>query len=75
MVTRVGVIGYSAGNGHPFSFSAIINGYSEKDFLCSGWPIINSDLKKREAEEIERSPPVVGDRNRDLEIEQIGPSE
>ena len=51
MVKRVGVIGYSAGNGHPFSFSAIINGYSEKDFLTSGWPVINSYLKQREAEE------------------------
>ena len=35
----------------PFSFSAIINGYSEKDFLTSGWPVINSYLKQREAEE------------------------
>ena len=51
MVKRVGVIGYSAGNGHPFSFSAIINGYSEEDFLTSGWPVINSYLKQREAEE------------------------
>ena len=26
---RVGMIGMSEGNGHPFSFSAIINGYDD----------------------------------------------
>ena len=26
---RVGMIGLSEGNGHPFSFSAILNGYDD----------------------------------------------
>lgn len=48
MVIRVGVIGVSSGNGHPFSFSAIINGYSDEGFAESGWPVIHSYLKNRQ---------------------------
>lgn len=29
ILMKLGVIGYSEGNGHPFSFSAILNGYNE----------------------------------------------
>jgi hypothetical protein len=47
MVIRIGIVGLSEGNGHPFSFSAIINGYSEKGFSVSGWPIIHDYLKKQ----------------------------
>jgi hypothetical protein len=42
---RVGVMGMSEGNGHPFSFSAIINGYDEARFSEAGWPVILNYLK------------------------------
>lgn len=45
MVMRVGVIGLSDGNGHPFSFSAIINGYDKKAFEDAGWSVILSYLE------------------------------
>lgn len=48
---RIGVIGFSEGNGHPFSFSAIVNGYSDEGFARSGWPVIHNYLKKRTPEE------------------------
>lgn len=51
MVNKVGIIGCSEGNGHPFSFSAIINGYSDKGFKNSGWHIIHNYLKLRKKEE------------------------
>lgn len=51
MVTRVGMIGMSQGNGHPFSFSAIINGFCEEGMRASGWPVIHDYLLKRRPEE------------------------
>ena len=42
---RTGIIGYSEGNGHPFSFSAIINGYDDQKFAAAGWPVIHNYLK------------------------------
>lgn len=51
MVTRVGMIGMSEGNGHPFSFSAIINGFCEEGMQASGWPAIHDYLLKRRPEE------------------------
>lgn len=48
---RVGMIGFSEANGHPFSFSAIINGYSDEGFERAGWPVIHAYLCKRGAEE------------------------
>jgi predicted dehydrogenase len=51
MVTRVGVIGISEGNGHPFSFSAIINGYSDAGFAASGWPGIYDYVRRRDPSE------------------------
>lgn len=50
-MTRLGVIGSSPGNGHPFSYSAIINGYSDKGFAASGWPVIHAYLRRRRPEE------------------------
>lgn len=44
---RLGVVGLSEGNGHPFSFSAILNGYSDEGFAQSGWPVIHNYIKKR----------------------------
>jgi hypothetical protein len=44
---RVGMIGYNEGNGHPYSFSAIINGYNESAFPECPYPVINDYLKAR----------------------------
>jgi predicted dehydrogenase len=51
MVTKVGIVGLSLGNGHPFSFSAIINGYSDAGFAQSGWPVIHEYVKRRHPSE------------------------
>ncbi len=51
MVIRVGIIGLSEGNGHPFSMSAIINGYSDTGFAESGWPVIHEYVKRRHPSE------------------------
>lgn len=40
----LGVIGGSDGNGHPFSWSAIINGYNSEFMALSGYPIISKYL-------------------------------
>lgn len=49
---RLGLIGWSAGNGHPFSFSAIINGFSPEGLANSGWPVIYEYVRRRHASEI-----------------------
>jgi len=51
MVTRLGIIGISEGNGHPFSFSAIINGYSDEGLAASGWPGIHDYVRRRDPSE------------------------
>ncbi len=45
MVIRTGIIGFSEGNGHPFSFSAFLNGYDEARFGDAGWPVILNYLR------------------------------
>ena len=47
-MVRVGIIGFSEGNGHPFSFSAIINGYSEEGLARSGWDVIHHYVRRRD---------------------------
>ena len=47
---RTGIIGLSDGNGHPFSFSAIVNGYDDQAFGDAGWPVIHDYLKAQPAE-------------------------
>jgi predicted dehydrogenase len=49
-VIRLGMIGYSEGNGHPFSFSAIVNGYDDAAFGDAGWPVIHAYLKAQPPE-------------------------
>jgi len=44
---RLGIIGLSEGNGHPFSFSAIINGYDREAFGRAGWPGILDYLEQQ----------------------------
>lgn len=51
MTLRLGILGLSPGNGHPFSFSAIVNGYDEAAFAEAGWPVIHAYLKRRGPDE------------------------
>lgn len=44
---RLGVIGLSEGNGHPLSFSAIINGYDKEGFTAANWPVILDYLERQ----------------------------
>lgn len=46
---KIGIIGFSEGNGHPFSFSAIVNGYDSAAFASAGWPVIDGYLKQQNA--------------------------
>ena len=48
MVLRIGVLGSSEGNGHPFSFSAIVNGYDPERLRAAGWGAINAYLDARD---------------------------
>lgn len=48
---RVGMIGVSEGNGHPFSLSAIINGYSDAGLAASGWKVIHDYVRRRSPSE------------------------
>ena len=51
MVIKLGMIGLSEGNGHPFSFSSIINGYSDSGLADSGWPGIYDYVRRRDLSE------------------------
>lgn len=47
----IGIIGLSEGNGHPFSYSSIINGYSDEGLARSGWPGIYEYVRRRHRSE------------------------
>ena len=47
MTLRLGVIGLSEGNGHPYSWSAIFNGYDPVEMEHCGFPVIPRYLEKR----------------------------
>jgi predicted dehydrogenase len=47
-----GMIGYSPGNGHPFSFSAIINGYDGGLIRQAGWDVIADYLDQQDRHDI-----------------------
>ena len=51
MSLRAGILGISPGNGHPFSFSAIANGYDDAAMADAGWPVIHAYLRRRDASE------------------------
>jgi Oxidoreductase family, NAD-binding Rossmann fold len=51
VVKNVGIVGMSEGNGHPFSFSAIINGYSDSGLAASGWEGIYNYVRRRDKSE------------------------
>lgn len=44
---KLGVIGLSPGNGHPFSWAAICNGYDPDAMNLSGYPVIASYLAEQ----------------------------
>jgi hypothetical protein len=50
-VKSIGIIGLSEGNGHPFSYGSIINGYSPEGLSASGWPGIFEYVRRRHASE------------------------
>lgn len=45
------MIGVSEGNGHPFSFSAIVNGYEPQGLRRSGWDVIHDYVERRHPSE------------------------
>lgn len=45
---KIGIIGLSEENGHPYSFSSIINGYDDEYMSQSGWDNIYMYLKERD---------------------------
>lgn len=47
MVIKIGMIGFSEGNGHPYSFTAIFNGYNSEKVLSAGWGGIQEYLDKK----------------------------
>lgn len=51
-VLRLGMIGYSEGNGHPFSFSAIVNGYDGAALRAAGWGVIADYLDRQDPMDI-----------------------
>lgn len=51
LVRSIGIIGVSEGNGHPFSYSAIINGFSPTGLAESGWPGIYEYVRRRHPSE------------------------
>jgi len=50
-VKSFGIIGLSEGNGHPFSYGSIINGYSPEGLEASGWPGIYEYVRRRHSSE------------------------
>ena len=48
---KLEMIGINEGNGHPFSFSAIINGYDPEAMKNSGWDVIYNYLITRDPAE------------------------
>lgn len=47
---KIGIIGISEGNGHPYSFSAIFNEYNKEEMASSDWPNIFNYLEREPKE-------------------------
>jgi predicted dehydrogenase len=45
---ELGVVGLTEGNGHPYSFASIVNGYSRSGFADSGWEVILEYLEEKD---------------------------
>jgi len=44
---RLGIVGFSAGNGHPYSWSAICNGFDGESIKTCDFPVIHEYLSKQ----------------------------
>jgi len=51
VVIKLGLLGLSDGNGHPYSWGAIVNGFNENAFNNSNWDVIYKYLKVRDISE------------------------
>ena len=47
---RVGILGMTEGNGHPYSWSAMFNGYDPEEMETCGFPVIPRYLEKQPKE-------------------------
>jgi predicted dehydrogenase len=47
----LGVVGVTEGNGHPYSFSAIVNGYDDDAMAAAGWGVIHDYLREKHPSE------------------------
>ncbi len=45
------MVGVSPGNGHPYSFASIVNGYSDEGFERTDWDVIHDYLREKDASE------------------------
>lgn len=50
---KIGIIGFNEGNGHPYSFSAIINGYKKIYFKKIGYKNILKYLENKKKRTLE----------------------
>jgi len=44
---RIGILGFTEGNGHPYSWSAMFNGYNKEEMATCGFPVIPDYLGKQ----------------------------
>jgi len=49
---QIGMVGVSPGNGHPYSFSSIINGYDPDGLAHAGWDVIYNYVRERDRSEV-----------------------
>lgn len=47
----LGVVGITKGNGHPYSFSAIVNGYDDEGMAAADWDVIHDYLRTKDRSE------------------------
>ena len=47
---KIGILGYTEGNGHPYSWSAMFNGYNKEEMEKCPFPVIPRYLEKEPAE-------------------------
>ena len=47
---RIGILGMTEGNGHPYSWSAMFNGYNKEEMETCGFPVIPRYLEKQPPE-------------------------
>jgi hypothetical protein len=49
---KVGIIGINEGNGHPYSFSCIINGFDKLGLKESGWDVIYNYIRQQDSADL-----------------------